>query len=81
MLSIFLKNKWRNFSFQSSFNVLNLINVRNASKDSIEIKERTIYFSNPNRNSPVIKRTRVDYIAIANRWDFPLGQWGRSWLL
>ncbi len=27
----------RHFSFQSSFNVLNLINVRNAYKDSIEI--------------------------------------------
>jgi hypothetical protein len=63
------------------FQCINLINVKNASKDSIEIKERTIYFSNPNRNSPIVKRTRVDYIAIANRWDFPLGQWGRSWLL
>nr|YP_010194452.1 hypothetical chloroplast RF19 [Pallavicinia lyellii]QZZ24655.1 hypothetical chloroplast RF19 [Pallavicinia lyellii] len=27
------------------------------------------------------KRTRSDRLSIANRWDFPLAQWGRSWLL
>nr|YP_007026196.1 hypothetical chloroplast RF19 [Apopellia endiviifolia]AFU88906.1 hypothetical chloroplast RF19 [Apopellia endiviifolia]WIA67789.1 hypothetical chloroplast RF19 [Apopellia endiviifolia]WKW94998.1 hypothetical chloroplast RF19 [Apopellia endiviifolia] len=27
------------------------------------------------------ERTRADRLAIANRWDFPLAQWGRSWLL
>nr|ARV78141.1 hypothetical chloroplast RF1 [Aneura pinguis]WGO60875.1 hypothetical chloroplast RF1 [Aneura pinguis]WGO60961.1 hypothetical chloroplast RF1 [Aneura pinguis] len=26
-------------------------------------------------------KTRTDRLAIANRWDFPLAQWGRSWLL
>jgi hypothetical protein len=39
--------------------------LRNAFKDSIEIKERT----------------RMDRLAIAKRWDFPLAQWGKSWLL
>lgn len=29
----------------------------------------------------VFKRTKRDRLAIANRWDFPLAQWGRSWLL
>ncbi|CAM6006757.1 unnamed protein product (chloroplast) [Sphagnum balticum] len=77
----FFRINERNFSFQSSFDVLNLINVRNASKNSIEIRERAIYFSNSNRNSPIAKRTRADRLAIANRWDFPLAQWGRSWLL
>nr|AND47535.1 hypothetical protein RF1 [Sphagnum lenense] len=77
----FFRINERHFSFQSSFDVLNLINVRNASKDSIEIRERAIYFSNSNRNSPIAKRTRADRLAIANRWDFPLAQWGRSWLL
>nr|YP_009863113.1 hypothetical protein [Anthoceros agrestis]QKD76568.1 hypothetical protein [Anthoceros agrestis] len=28
-----------------------------------------------------IKGTKADRLAIANRWDFPLAQWGRSWLL
>jgi hypothetical protein len=74
----FFRINERHFSFQSSFDVLNLINVRNASKDSIEIRERAIYFS---RNSPIAKRTRADRLTIANRWDFPLAQWGRSWLL
>ncbi len=74
----FLRINERHFSFQSSFDVLNLINVRNASKDSIEIRERAIYFS---RNSPIAKRTRADCFPIANRWDFPLTQWGKSWLL
>lgn len=26
-------------------------------------------------------KTKTDRLAIANRWDFPLAQWGRSWLL
>nr|YP_009668612.1 Ycf1 [Haplomitrium blumei]QCW59386.1 Ycf1 [Haplomitrium blumei] len=26
------------------------------------------------------KKTRADRLSIANRWDFPLAQWGRSWL-
>nr|QWW93001.1 hypothetical protein [Delavayella serrata] len=27
------------------------------------------------------EKTKSDRLAIANRWDFPLAQWGRSWLL
>lgn len=27
------------------------------------------------------EKTKADRLAIANRWDFPLAQWGRSWLL
>nr|WIA67613.1 hypothetical chloroplast RF19 [Apopellia endiviifolia]WIA67701.1 hypothetical chloroplast RF19 [Apopellia endiviifolia]WIA67877.1 hypothetical chloroplast RF19 [Apopellia endiviifolia] len=34
-------------------------------------EEKTLFF----------ERTRADRLAIANRWDFPLAQWGRSWLL
>nr|AND48356.1 hypothetical protein RF1 [Eosphagnum rigescens] len=77
----FFRINERHFSFQSSFGVLNLINVRNTSKDSIGIGERIISFPNSNRNGPLAKRTRADRLAIANRWDFPLAQWGRSWLL
>nr|YP_009545172.1 Ycf1 [Gymnomitrion concinnatum]AZB86846.1 Ycf1 [Gymnomitrion concinnatum] len=29
----------------------------------------------------VSEKTKADRLAIANRWDFPLAQWGRSWLL
>ncbi len=28
-----------------------------------------------------VEKTKADRLAIANRWDFPLAQWGRSWLL
>lgn len=27
------------------------------------------------------EKTKADRLSIANRWDFPLAQWGRSWLL
>jgi hypothetical protein len=40
-------------TFQSFFDVLNLINIRNVSKYFIELRERAIYFSNSNRNSPI----------------------------
>nr|WGO58639.1 hypothetical chloroplast RF1 [Aneura pinguis]WGO58725.1 hypothetical chloroplast RF1 [Aneura pinguis]WGO58811.1 hypothetical chloroplast RF1 [Aneura pinguis] len=33
------------------------------------------------RKNPSYEKTRTDRLAIANRWDFPLAQWGRSWLL
>nr|WGO60531.1 hypothetical chloroplast RF1 [Aneura pinguis]WGO60617.1 hypothetical chloroplast RF1 [Aneura pinguis] len=33
------------------------------------------------RKNPSYDKTRTDRLAIANRWDFPLAQWGRSWLL
>nr|QWW92918.1 hypothetical protein [Herbertus javanicus] len=29
----------------------------------------------------IFEKTKADRLAIANRWDFPLAQWGRSWLL
>nr|YP_010705013.1 Ycf1 [Porella grandiloba]WCQ78549.1 Ycf1 [Porella grandiloba] len=29
----------------------------------------------------LFEKTKADRLAIANRWDFPLAQWGRSWLL
>src|SRR5579875_2641508 len=32
-------------------------------------------------NNIAIEKTKADRLAIANRWDFPLAQWGRSWLL
>nr|YP_009668533.1 Ycf1 [Heteroscyphus argutus]QCW59308.1 Ycf1 [Heteroscyphus argutus] len=34
-------------------------------------KEKILFFG----------KTKADRLAIANRWDFPLAQWGRSWLL
>jgi hypothetical protein len=32
---------------------------------------------NLNRNSCIVKKTSADRPAIANRWDFPLAQWGK----
>nr|WGO60187.1 hypothetical chloroplast RF1 [Aneura pinguis]WGO60273.1 hypothetical chloroplast RF1 [Aneura pinguis] len=33
------------------------------------------------RKNPSYDKTGTDRLAVANRWDFPLAQWGRSWLL
>nr|WKR35203.1 hypothetical protein RF1 [Pleurozia subinflata] len=38
-------------------------------------------FQNLFGKNSFLKKTRADRLAIANRWDFPLAQWGRSWLL
>nr|YP_009668200.1 Ycf1 [Plagiochila chinensis]QCW58975.1 Ycf1 [Plagiochila chinensis] len=34
-----------------------------------------------NKKIIFFEKTKADRLAIANRWDFPLAQWGRSWLL
>ena len=43
------------------------------------------FLGSPFRDSPArdpfFDKTKTDRLAIANRWDFPLAQWGRSWLL
>uniref|UniRef100_A0AAT9UTR5 Protein TIC 214 n=1 Tax=Pallavicinia longispina TaxID=280536 RepID=A0AAT9UTR5_9MARC len=54
-----------------------------SNKKNLFETSRTI-FLNKNKESIIIsspKKTRSDRLSIANRWDFPLAQWGRSWLL
>nr|YP_009668282.1 Ycf1 [Bazzania praerupta]QCW59057.1 Ycf1 [Bazzania praerupta] len=34
-----------------------------------------------NEKISFFEKTKADRLAIANRWDFPLAQWGRSWLV
>jgi hypothetical protein len=38
-------------------------------------------FKKKNEKFSFSGKTKADRLAIANRWDFPLAQWGRSWLL
>nr|QYB18471.1 Ycf1 [Conocephalum salebrosum]QYB18559.1 Ycf1 [Conocephalum salebrosum] len=66
--SIFLKN---------SFNVKNILNKRSSFLNILEKKKK----ESLTQKALFIKRTKADRFAIANRWDFPLAQWGRSWLL
>ena len=75
----FLRINEKHIPFQSSLNILNLINVKNTFTNSIKIRKKIIPFSD--QNIFTVKKTKADRFAIANRWDFPLAQWGRSWLL
>nr|QWW92164.1 hypothetical protein [Spruceanthus planifolius] len=43
------------------------------------ISRKNHFFSKEKISS--FEKTKADRLAIANRWDFPLAQWGRSWLL
>nr|WGO61649.1 hypothetical chloroplast RF1 [Aneura pinguis] len=47
---------------------------------NLDGSEKTVPQYVSKKNSSYDK-TRTDRLAIANRWDFPLAQWGRSWLL
>lgn len=38
-------------------------------------------FQDRSARNQFLDKTKTDRLAIANRWDFPLAQWGRSWLL
>nr|QYB18385.1 Ycf1 [Riccia fluitans] len=58
---------------KESFSVQNIFKIRpqNKKKKKESLTQKALF----------IKRTKADRFAIANRWDFPLAQWGRSWLL
>nr|YP_009668033.1 Ycf1 [Jubula hutchinsiae]QCW58808.1 Ycf1 [Jubula hutchinsiae] len=43
-----------------------------------EEKKKKFFFK---EKISLFEKTKADRLAIANRWDFPLAQWGRSWLL
>lgn len=75
----FLRINEKHKPFQFSLNKFNLISIKNIFKNPIEKQKKIIFFSTK-KNVP-IKKTKADRLAIANRWDFPLAQWGRSWLL
>nr|BDN79734.1 Component of TIC complex [Ditrichum rhynchostegium] len=75
----FLRINEKHIPFQFSLNKFNLISIKNIFKNPLEKQKKIIIFSTKN-NIP-IKKTKADRLAIANRWDFPLAQWGRSWLL
>lgn len=75
----FLRINEKNIPFEFSLSKLNFIYIKNFFKNPIENRKKLVLFSTK-KNVPV-KKTKADRLAIANRWDFPLAQWGRSWLL
>nr|YP_009645969.1 Ycf1 [Stoneobryum bunyaense]QBX99024.1 Ycf1 [Stoneobryum bunyaense] len=75
----FLRINEQHIPFQFSLNKLNLFYIKNVFKNPIEKRKKITFFSTG--NSIITKKTKTDRLAIANRWDFPLAQWGRSWLL
>jgi hypothetical protein len=75
----FLRINEKHIPFQFSLNKLTLISIKTIFKNPIEKRKKIILFST--KNNATIKKTKTDRLAIANRWDFPLAQWGRSWLL
>lgn len=75
----FLRINEKHIPFKFSLNKLNLISIKNIFKNPIEKRKKITIFST--ENDITIKKTKADRLAIANRWDFPLAQWGRSWLL
>nr|QWW92328.1 hypothetical protein [Rhaphidolejeunea foliicola] len=55
-------------------------NIYGSAKPSFRtIFQKKHFFSKEKISSS--EKTKTDRLAIANRWDFPLAQWGRSWLL
>nr|YP_010917765.1 Ycf1 protein [Encalypta ciliata]UVG41351.1 Ycf1 protein [Encalypta ciliata] len=76
----FLRINEKHISFQFSLNRLNLIYIKNIFKNPLEKRKKIILFSTK-KDDVTIRRTKAERLAIANRWDFPLAQWGRSWLL
>src|SRR5579875_1366358 len=75
----FLRINEKHIPLQILLNKLNLIKIKNVFKNPIEKQKKITLFST--KNKVIIKKTKIDRLAIANRWDFPLAQWGRSWLL
>nr|YP_010587447.1 hypothetical chloroplast RF1 [Didymodon constrictus]WAB45965.1 hypothetical chloroplast RF1 [Didymodon constrictus] len=75
----FLRINEKHIPFQFSLNKFHLISIKNIFKNPIKKQKKIIFFSTKKNTS--IKKTKADRLAIANRWDFPLAQWGRSWLL
>lgn len=76
----FLRINEKHIPFQISLNKLNLIDVKHIFKNPVEKQKKIALFPTKN-NVTLKKKTKADRLAIANRWDFPLAQWGRSWLL
>ncbi|KAG6540303.1 hypothetical protein Mapa_018431 [Marchantia paleacea] len=60
-----------------NLNVNNVLKIKPTFQNILEKKKK----ESLNQKALFIKRTKADRFAIANRWDFPLAQWGRSWLL
>lgn len=75
----FLRINEKHIPFQFSLSKMNLIYIKNIFKNPIEKQKKITIFAI--KNNITIKKTKADRFAIANRWDFPLAQWGRSWLL
>jgi hypothetical protein len=75
----FLRINEKHIPFQFSLSKMNLIYIKNIFRNPIEKQKKITIFAI--KNNITIKKTKADRLAIANRWDFPLAQWGRSWLL
>nr|YP_009667703.1 Ycf1 [Cololejeunea lanciloba]QCW58478.1 Ycf1 [Cololejeunea lanciloba] len=55
-------------------------NLYQSTEPSVRNTSQKRNFFSKEKISP-FQKTKADRLAIANRWDFPLAQWGRSWLL
>nr|BCX55418.1 Component of TIC complex [Scopelophila cataractae] len=75
----FLRIKEKYIPFQNFLNKFHLISIKNIFQNPIEKQKKGKIFLI--KKKIPIKKTKTDRLAIANRWDFPLAQWGRSWLL
>nr|AMD62030.1 hypothetical protein [Tetraplodon fuegianus] len=75
----FLRINERYIPFKFSLNKINLSYIKTIFKNPIEKQKKITLFST--KKDITTKKTKADRLAIANRWDFPLAQWGRSWLL
>lgn len=75
----FLRINEKHIPFEFSLSKLNSIYIKNFFKNPVEKRKKIVFFST--KNNVPLKKTKADRLAIANRWDFPLAQWGRSWLL
>jgi len=75
----FLRINEKHIPFKFSLNKFHLISRNFFFKNPIEKQKKISFFST--KKKTFIKKTKTDRLAIANRWDFPLAQWGRSWLL
>jgi len=54
---------------------------KNSYRHGPNISGSKSIFENNLKKISFFGKTKADRLAIANRWDFPLAQWGRSWLL
>nr|YP_004376564.1 hypothetical chloroplast RF19 [Ptilidium ciliare var. pulcherrimum]ADK89658.1 hypothetical chloroplast RF19 [Ptilidium ciliare var. pulcherrimum] len=73
----FLRINEKPTSIQTYSNGKNIFGSELISQNILKKRKENVFKS----KISFFEKTRTDRLAIANRWDFPLAQWGRSWLL